>query len=119
MVEENFGTVKKRLKGVKMAGGKSSGTSAARCCQSDLQDDQGVLHGEVVRRQPLTLPDELLTLRAQEGAQVELCRATKKKKTPAREQTLASQLLNVRKPRQFQKSFIFHFLSLTLNALYQ
>lgn len=55
---------------------------------SDLQDDQGVLHGEVVRRQPLALPDELLTLRAQKGAQFKLCRIT----TRAQEQTLASHL---------------------------
>lgn len=64
-------------------------------CESDLQDDQGVLHGEVVGRQPLTLPDELLTLRAQEGAQVKLCRTTTTTKTTtqARGQTLADHLL--------------------------
>jgi len=44
-------------------------------CVCYLQDDQSILHRQVVRRQPFALPDQLLALRTQEVTQIKLCQS--------------------------------------------
>ena len=41
-----------------------------RCLSTDLQDNKCVLHGEVIRWQPLSFPSKLLTLSTHEPSEV-------------------------------------------------